>query len=96
MSHLADAALKEGNNVIRMPTDMADVGTDASEQDLALNLLGSEEEVLEQIDAALQRIKDGTYGRCEECSLGIPKARLDAIPYTSLCVKCAARQEQRQ
>jgi DnaK suppressor protein len=95
MSQLADAALNnDTRNAVRMPTDMADIGTDAFEQELALNLLGSEEEVLEQIDAALKRIEEGTYGQCQECGREIPKTRLDAIPYASLCVKCAAREER--
>lgn len=97
MSQMADAALKKDeNHAVRMPSDMADVGTDAYEQELTLDLLGNEKEVLEQIEAALERIKDGTYGRCEECGHGIPKARLDAIPYTALCVKCASQQEKGQ
>ena len=76
-----------------MPSDMADVGTDAYEQDLTLDLMGSEKEVLEQIEAALQRIEDGSYGRCEECGHNIAKARLDAIPYAALCVQCASKAE---
>jgi DnaK suppressor protein len=95
VSRMVDAALnKDLGSVVRMPTDMADVATDAFEQELTLNLLGNEEEVLGQIDAALRRIEEGTYGQCEECGRGIPKARLDAIPYTPLCVECAAREER--
>jgi DnaK suppressor protein len=97
MNRMADAALnKDASNAVIMPTDMADVGTDAFEQELTLNLLGNEKEVLEQIDAALVRIEDGTYGRCEECGHGIPKARLEAIPYAALCIKCAAKEEQQR
>ncbi len=95
MNQMADAALyKDEIPVHRMPTDMADVGTEAFEQELTLNLLGSETGVLEQIEAALKRIEDGIYGRCEECGKEIPKARLEAIPYAALCVKCASRQEK--
>jgi DnaK suppressor protein len=72
---------------------MADIGSDAFEQELTLNLMGNEEGVLEQIDAALKRIEDGSYGRCEECGHNIAKARLDAIPYAALCVRCASREE---
>jgi DnaK suppressor protein len=96
MSQMADAALnKDSDNVVRMPTDMAELGTDAFEQELTLNLLGNEKGVLEQVDAALTRIEDGNYGRCEECGREIAKARLDAIPYAALCVKCASREETR-
>ena len=92
VSQMADAALQD-SNVVRMPSDMADVGTDAFEQELTLDLLGNEKKVLEQIDAALKRIEDGSYGRCEECGRNISKARLAAIPYAALCVRCAAKAE---
>ena len=92
VNQMADAALK-GSNAVRMPSDMADVGTDAYEQELTLDLLGNEKEVLEQIEAALVRIDNGSHGRCEECGKSIARARLDAIPYAALCVKCASRQE---
>ena len=94
MNQMADAALnKDLVQAIRMPSDMADVGTEAFEQELTLNLLGSEKGVLEQIEAALKRIENGSFGRCEGCGKEIPKARLEAIPYAALCVKCASRQE---
>jgi DnaK suppressor protein len=95
MNQMADVALnKDRIHAIRTPSDMADVGTDAFEQELTLNLLGNEKDVLEQIEAALKRIEDGSYGRCEECGIGIPRVRLEAIPYAALCVKCASRQEK--
>jgi DnaK suppressor protein len=95
MNQMADAALnKELVEAIRMPSDMADVGTEAFEQELTLNLLGNDKGVLEQIEAALKRIEDGSFGRCEACGKEIPKARLEAIPYAALCVKCASRQEE--
>ena len=46
------------------------------------------------IDAVLERIEEGSYGRCDECGAAIPKTRLKAIPYTSLCIKCAEQSEQ--
>ncbi|MGA2259307.1 MAG: TraR/DksA family transcriptional regulator [Thermoguttaceae bacterium] len=94
MNQMADAALnKDLVQAIRMPSDMADVGTEAFEQELTLNLLGNDKGVLEQIEAALKRIENGSFGRCEGCGKEIPKARLEAIPYAALCVKCASRQE---
>ena len=91
MSQMADSALKD-LNAVRMPSDMADVGTDTFEQELTLDLMGNNKDVLEQIEAALKRIADGSFGRCEACGRGIPKARLDAIPYAALCVNCASEQ----
>ena len=95
MNQMEDTVLKD-TDAIRMPSDMAGVGTDAFEQELTLNLMGNEKEVLEQIEAALERIEHGSYGRCQACGRAIAKARLDAIPYTAFCVKCASRQESGQ
>jgi DnaK suppressor protein len=92
VNNMTNAALGDAAPV-RMPSEMADVGTDAFEQELTLGLLGNEEEVLQQIDAALVRIEEGSYGKCEECGRAIAKARLDAIPYAALCVRCASLQE---
>jgi DnaK suppressor protein len=57
--------------------------------------MASEEETLEAIEAALERIEDGSYGLCEECNVRIPKTRLNAIPYATLCVRCAEQLERR-
>lgn len=45
--------------------------------------------VLAQVNQALQRMEEGTYGICTACGAEIPEARLDAVPYASLCVQCA-------
>ena len=75
------------------PIHPAEVGTHSFEQEFTLNLLSSDGERLERIDAALEKIGDGTYGACEECGCRIPRARLEVIPDTPYCVKCAARLE---
>jgi hypothetical protein len=49
---------------------------------------------LDQIEAAIERIEDGSYGRCEECGEEIPKSRLEAIPYAAECVRCASQEEE--
>jgi RNA polymerase-binding transcription factor DksA len=74
---------------------MADLGTDNFEQEMSLNLLQNEEQVLDEIAAALDRINQGTFGRCEECDTEIPKARLQAVPYARYCVECARKLEQK-
>ena len=100
VNQLADAALKknggEGNgNLSSSPIHMADIGSDNFEQEFTLTLMQSEEETLEAIEAALERIEDGSYGLCEECNVRIPKTRLNAIPYATLCVRCAEQLERR-
>ncbi len=79
-----------------MPTSMAELGSDNSDQELTLRLLGSDENALDQIDAAIERIEGGSYGRCEKCAGKIPKSRLDAIPYAAQCVRCASQREDGQ
>ena len=96
IAHLADAALKRDlPETSQMPIHMAELGTDNFERELTLNFLVSEEQVLDQVEAALERIEEGRYGRCEECGRKIAQARLEAMPYVALCVRCASQQEQR-
>ncbi len=94
VTQLADAALKknrmEGNGeTSAMPIHMADIGSDNFEQEFTLSLMENEEDTLDSIEAALERIEEGHYGVCEECAAKIPKTRLNAIPYAAHCVKCA-------
>jgi RNA polymerase-binding transcription factor len=56
------------------------------ERDLALS--AQARAAIEQIDVAVAKIHDGTYGQCENCGTAIPKERLKALPYAALCVKC--------
>lgn len=72
---------------------MADLGSDSFDQELTLNLLGSERNALDEIEAAIARIENGSYGRCETCGVRIPHSRLDAIPYAAQCVRCASEHE---
>ena len=84
-----DGALKDYAKTSSTPTDTAELGSDNADQDITLSLLGSENDALGQIEAAIERIDDGSYGLCETCGVEIPNARLEAIPYTALCVHCA-------
>jgi DnaK suppressor protein len=95
---MADSALKQtrsesSGDLSFMPIHMADLGTDNFEQEFTLSLMENEETTLAQIDAALERIEEGAYGNCVECETRIPKTRLNAIPYTPHCVKCASKLE---
>jgi DnaK suppressor protein len=99
VTQMADAALKKNGlessgNLSSMPIHMADLGSDAYEQEFTLSLMETEEGTLGAIENALERIEDGTFGVCEECGAVIPKTRINAIPYVSLCVKCASRNER--
>jgi DnaK suppressor protein len=92
---LADSALRrEGGEHSTMPIHMADLGSDTFEQDFTLTLMESEETTLAAIEDALERMDEGSYGECEACGAKIPKARLEALPYVSLCVKCADKEQK--
>jgi DnaK suppressor protein len=76
-----------------MPIHMAELGSDNFDQEFTLSLMETEEDTLGRIEAALERIDEGAYGVCVQCEGVIPKARLNAIPYTPVCIKCAEAQE---
>ena len=97
---MAHAALNKtrsesSGDLSSMPIHMADMGSDNFEQEFTLSLMESEEETLDQIEVALERVEEGVYGLCVECDGKIPKARLQAIPYTAYCVKCASQLQRR-
>jgi RNA polymerase-binding transcription factor DksA len=73
------------------PLHLADLGTDNFEQEMAVSLLENAGQNLEQIHDALNRIAEGTYGRCLECGKAIPRQRLQALPFTPYCVDDARK-----
>lgn len=89
-----EALLRERSDLSNAPTHLADAGTDSFEIENTLGLMDSERRLLEQIDEALQRIEDGTYGICEGHGGLIPAKRLEAIPWTKYCVQCANLAEK--
>ncbi len=98
--NMADAALNKtrteaSGDLSSMPIHMADIGSDNYEQEFTLSLLENEEETLHRIEAALERIEDGTYGQCIDCGGRITKNRLRVIPFADVCIKCASARESR-
>ena len=73
---------------------MADSGTDNFDRDFALSLLSSDQDAIYEIEEALKRIERGTFGTCELTGKAIPKARLEAIPWTRFTVEAQAQLER--
>ena len=99
VNEMEDEALKKSRmdaagDLSSMPIHMADIGTDNYEQEFALELMNGERKLLQEIDAALERIEQGTYGICEGKGTPIAKARLEAQPWARYCVEYARMLEQ--
>jgi len=75
---------------------MADQGTDAMEREKAFLFASKSGRLLYHINEALRRIKDKTYGKCQECGQEISPARLEAVPHARLCIKCKEKEERKK
>ncbi len=75
--------------------DQADVGSTTLERDAEMSLANNTREMLFQVQRALGRLDDGTYGVCESCGNPIGKQRLMAFPRATLCMTCKQREERR-
>lgn len=68
-------------------------GTDNFDRDFALNRVSLDQDILFEIDEALNRLVLGTYGICDGCGRGIEKMRVKAVPYSRLCMACKSQDE---
>lgn len=96
MSGVARGNLRSGCDASAFGMHQADAGSDAYDRDFALSILSQEQNSLYEIDEALKRIDDGTYGICEISNKQISRARLEARPFTRYTVECQADLEKRQ
>jgi DnaK suppressor protein len=72
--------------------DMADQASGNNEVHIQLKLKATDAKILQAIDEALERIQRGTYGVCRDCGEPIAEARLNAIPWTRVCIVCKEKQ----
>lgn len=98
MNHLQNEALRQGSSgentgASFMPIHMADLGSDTWEQELTLGLIENERTLLREIDDALARIEDRTYGICLATGKPISKSRLRAKPWAKYCIEHARKIE---
>jgi RNA polymerase-binding protein DksA len=73
---------------------MADVATDNFDMEFSISLATNEQNALNLVDEALERIGDGTFGICQSCSKPITQKRLIAMPYARLCISCQEHEEK--
>ncbi len=73
--------------------DVIDIALDSAQDEISSQLAEVESRELAYIDVALKRMKEGTYGKCKGCSSNIPLARMQALPYATLCIECQRKAE---
>ncbi|MAT69469.1 MAG: molecular chaperone DnaK [Planctomycetaceae bacterium] len=74
--------------------DVVDAALDAAQDEISSKLAEVESRELGNIETALERMRDGTYGQCEVCDTKIPLARLTALPYATYCIECQRASEE--
>jgi len=100
LSHSVERLVKdvadstEATETTKSPLSSAENASDASEQDFAFMSMESEEELLRKVDHAIRMVREGTYGKCEECEEVINPDRLEALPWATMCVKCQERVDR--
>lgn len=96
LSQLEEEALRpvggeSSGSLSDVPVHPADLGTENYDVEVGLELLENEAQILKEIDDALARIDQGTYGICENCHREISRERLEAVPYARYCIRCARK-----
>ena len=86
------ASLSEASGEVAFDEEYADAGSYTFERERDLSLVDNVNDLIEKVEHALARIDDGSYGRCEACGKPIEAERLDALPYTTLCLVDARRR----
>ena len=89
-----DSTIEELTDSNEVFADPADRATAESDRSFTLRIRDRERRLIRKIQAALQRIDDGSYGLCDDCGEAIGVARLKARPVTKLCINCKSKQEE--
>lgn len=100
IKHISDDTLKKSQkeasgDISGYTYHMADVATDTYDREFSLGLASNDRELLYELDDALKKIDEGTFGICEGCKSPITKIRLKAVPSARFCVKCQKSKEKR-
>jgi len=93
----ARTGMKKGRAVSQdAGMDTYDLASEERDREISLILSGRDREKLQAIESALDQIEDGTYGICEECEAEIAPARVEALPFTRLCIGCQSERERQE
>ena len=92
--NLKRSPIEASGDISAHSTHMADQGTDNFDRELALNLASSRQESLYDIEDAIRRIDEGSYGACESCGGAIERPRLKALPFAKKCMVCQNAAER--
>jgi len=90
---LRQASGDVSGNLSNVPLHLADLGTDTFEQEMSASLMTNSRQLQTEVAAALERIEQDKFGKCEQCGRDIGEGRLQAVPYTRYCVECAQNAE---
>lgn len=75
---------------------MADIATDNYDREFSLGLATNAQQILYEIDEALKRVQEKSFGDCLSCSKPVSRRRLKAIPYASMCIECQSKEETKR
>jgi len=100
IKHISEDTLKKSQkdasgDISGYTYHMADVATDNYDREFSLGLASNDRKFLYELDDALKRIDEGTYGICQDCKCSIARTRLKAVPQARLCVKCQEKREKK-
>jgi RNA polymerase-binding protein DksA len=100
INHISEETLKKSQkdasgDISGYSYHMADVATDTYDREFSLGLASNDRELLYELDDAMKRIDEGTFGVCEDCKSVIAKTRLKVIPYARFCIKCQEKNEKK-
>lgn len=98
IEHIAGETLKKSQrdasgDLSGYTLHMADMASDHYDREFSLGIASAEQRIIYEIDEALKRLADGTYGLCFTCDRPISKKRLKAVPYAKFCIDCQKKEE---
>jgi DnaK suppressor protein len=94
IAEIARTSPSDNESAAMETSDVNDQASNDRDREISLLLNNREKFKLKEIDSALQRIQEETYGLCEECGNQIPQGRLMVLPFTKVCVECRSRLER--